>query len=109
MCGDSIVILEPDTTRLSMSTGSCFIRARNGLKIDIATTPPIAKTTTVGTAMRRMRTIRLWRAAMANRADMRAGRPGVWTEYTAAPKRLSLTRTIYAEMLKYAALPERSV
>ena len=55
-----------------MSTGSCFIKARNGLKIDIATTPAIAKTTTVGTAMRRTRTRRLWRAAMANRASMPA-------------------------------------
>ena len=72
MCGDSMVILVPDTTRLSMSTGSCFINARNGLKIDIATTPAIARPTTAGTAMRRTRTIRLWRAAMANRASMPA-------------------------------------
>ena len=70
MCGDSMVILVPETTRLSISIGSCFISARNGLKIDIAIRPAIARPTTAGTVMRSTRTIRLWRAAMANRASI---------------------------------------
>ena len=83
-----MVILLPDTTRLSMSSGSCFISARNGLKIDIAMTPAIASATTAGTAMRSTRTSRLWRAAIAKRASIVACTDGFWAEYTAAPKRL---------------------
>jgi hypothetical protein len=45
---------------------------RNGLKIDAATMPAIAKTTAAGTATRSIRTIRLWRAALANRTSIPA-------------------------------------
>ena len=73
MCGDSMVILVPDTTRLLMSTGSFTIFSiRQGLKIDTITMAAIASITAAGTAMRNTRTIRLWRAALAKRAS----RPG---------------------------------
>ena len=52
-----------------MSTGSFGISIRNGLKIDTTTIAAIARTTAAGTAMRSIRTIRLWRAAMAKRAS----------------------------------------
>ena len=64
-----MVILVPDTTRLPMSTGSFGSSIRKGLKIDTPTMPASASATAAGTATRRMRTIRLWRAAAAKRAS----------------------------------------
>ena len=71
-CGDSIVILVPETTRLLISTGSFGSSIRNGLKTDTATMLAIARTTADGTAIRSIRTIRLWRAALAKRASIPA-------------------------------------
>jgi hypothetical protein len=45
---------------------------RNGLKIEIATIAVIDKITAAGTATRKTRTSRLWRAAMAKRASIPA-------------------------------------
>ncbi len=52
-----------------MSSGSFGISIRNGLKIEMPITPAIARQTAPGTAMRRNRTMRLWRAAAAKRAS----------------------------------------
>ena len=65
-----IVSAEVETTRLPMSTGSFGNSIRNGLKTETATSPAIARMTTLGTAMRSTRTIRLWRAATAKRASI---------------------------------------
>ncbi len=70
-----------------MSTGIFGNSMRNGLKIDTATIPAIAKTTAAGTATRRMRTIRLWRAALAKRASIPVTIAGFCNEFTAAPER----------------------
>ena len=55
-----------------MSTGIFGNSMRNGLKTDTATMLAIAKTTAAGTAIRSIRTIRLWRAALAKRASIPA-------------------------------------
>ena len=52
-----------------MSTGSFGSSIRNGLKIEIETIAAIDSATAAGTAMRRTRTMRLWRAATAKRAS----------------------------------------
>ena len=48
-----------------MSSGS-FTGIRNGLKIEMRTSRRHRQATVAGTAMRRIRTKRLWRAALAN-------------------------------------------
>jgi hypothetical protein len=80
-----MVILVPETTRLSIATGSFGIRMRNGLKSDTKSTPVIASITATGTATRRMRTMRLWRAAAAKRVSRLASKVWFWTKFTAAP------------------------
>ena len=58
-----------------MSTGSFGISMRNGLKIETATMAAIATSTAPGTATRKIRTIRLCRAATAE-ARLQAGVKG---------------------------------
>src|SRR3954466_116725 len=100
-CGDSIVILVPETTRLPMSTGSFGNKIRNGLKTDTATILAIDRTTAAGTATRRIRTIRLWRAALAKRTSIPATMAGFCNEFTAAPERDY--PPLYPELSGYAA------
>src|SRR5437868_15489037 len=80
-----MVILVPDTTRLLISTGSFTFSMRNGCKIDTASTAVIARHTAAGTATRRIRTRRLWRAAARKRASSVASKVWFWTKFTAAP------------------------
>ena len=55
-----------------MSSGSLGSSIRNGLKNDTKTIAAIDSITAAGTATRRTRTIRLWRAAIAKRASIPA-------------------------------------
>src|SRR5579863_9118667 len=68
-----------------MSMGSFGNSMRNGLKTDTRTMTASDSPTAPGTATRKMRTIRLWRAATAKRASIPASKAGFWTEFKKAP------------------------
>src|SRR5215469_8590385 len=99
-----MAMLVSATTRLSMTRGRLGISMRNGLKMEMPIMAAIDRPTAPGTAMRRMCTRRLWRAATANRASRLAcWATRFWAEFTAAPNGLTSEPSSYRGRPDYAA------